>query len=240
MKKILCITVAVLLFLMPAENIIYGYKSTINDAAICSAQSTQNAHKRHENAGMKIALTFDDGPHPVYTPQILDILAEFGVKATFFVIGENAEYYPEIIERIVREGHEIGNHTYRHFHLKDLSPSQIKREIELCEKTIYEICEYRTKLFRPPEGYLSDAVCRLAEREDYSVILWSVDTHDWAHKLAGEIFENVKKRTRAGDIILMHDYIVKSTTPDALRLIIPYLIDEGNVFSTVSELIGSR
>lgn len=260
-RSALLFLTASLCLLLPGENTAFSVKSTdyipsavprqadatsVLSAGQCGlralevSQKPQVVYKKHENSGKKIALTFDDGPHPIYTPVILDILDRYKVKATFFVIGENALYYPDVVARIANEGHEIGNHTHYHRHLTDISPAQIRRDIALCEKTIYEICEYRTKLFRPPEGFMSDAICRLAQKDDYAVILWSIDTHDWSHKPAGQIYEGVKKRISSGDIILMHDYIAKSTTPDALRLIIPYLLEEGYQFVTVSELIGSK
>ncbi len=197
-------------------------------------------YTKKENKGKKIALTFDDGPHPVYTEKILDILLEYDIPATFFVVGENASLYPEIIIRTVNEGHEIGNHTYYHRHLSEMKTYQIKKEIQLCEKTIYEICEYKTKLFRPPEGILPDEICRYAAREDYTVVLWSIDTRDWAHTPVSVMVNTVETSISSGEIILMHDYIINSKTPEALKIIIPYLLREGYVFVTVSELIGSE
>ncbi len=193
-----------------------------------------------KNSAKKIALTFDDGPHPVYTEIILDILEEYSIPATFFVVGENADLYPEIILDIVNEGHEIGNHTYYHNHLSQMKTYQIKKEIQMCENAIYEICEYKTKLFRPPEGILPDVICKYAAKEDYTVILWSIDTRDWAHTPVSRMVDKVEKEIASGEIILMHDYVINSKTPDALRIIIPYLIEEGYKFVTVSELIGSE
>lgn len=194
---------------------------------------------RKQNTQMKIALTFDDGPHPVYTPEILDILDEYGIKATFFVVGENVDLYPQLIEREIAEGHELGNHTYTHCHLSKTAPNTIIKEMDACERAVYEICEYRTKLFRPPEGVLPETIREYALREDYSVILWSIDTYDWAHARVSDIRKNVLKNTDAGDIILMHDYVPDSITPKALREIIPALLDKGYKFVTVSELTGS-
>lgn len=208
--------------------------------AAVGVQSRAPVYKSKKNASQKIALTFDDGPHPVYTPKILDILNEYGIKATFFIIGQNAEYYPDVLRRIEAEGHEIGNHTYYHRHLNGLSPERIKSDITLCGKAIYDICGYPTTLFRPPEGVLPDSIRGYAEAEDYKVILWSVDTHDWTHRPAAEIFTVVKSKITSGDIILMHDYVTRSPTPGALRLIIPYLLEGGYRFVTVSELLESE
>lgn len=185
----------------------------------------------------RIALTFDDGPHPLYTAQILDILAEYDVRATFFVIGENADLYPELLQRTVTEGHEIGNHTQTH-PLKNLSSEQMEKELSDCETTIAEWIDCRPRLFRPPGGIISGTVTALAENHRYRVILWSIDTRDWAHTPVEQIAKTVLDDAGAGDIILMHDGIKSnSPTPQALRIVIPALLARGYRFVTVSELL---
>ena len=185
-----------------------------------------------------IALTFDDGPHALHTAEILDILAEYGVHATFFVIGENADRYPELLEREISEGHEVGNHTQSH-PLKNLPHEQMEAEISACEKTIGEWIDQGTHLFRPPGGIISQTVMTLAETHRYRVILWSIDTRDWAHPPIEQITKTVLEQVGAGDIILMHDGIEPpSPTPEALRILIPELLSRGYRFVTVSELLG--
>ena len=192
-----------------------------------------------QSSKKNIALTFDDGPHPVHTPEILDILAEYGIKATFFVIGENATWYGDLVKTEYESGHEIGNHTYsHHMNLKKLSYDGICAEIENAENVIYENIEYRTKLLRPPGGIYSDTLLRAAADNDYNIICWSVDTRDWAHTPTDEIVKNVLSSVKEGDIILFHDYVSgESPTPAALKQIIPTLLDEGYNFVTVSELM---
>ncbi len=205
--------------------------------------SAENAHKvyrRCTNDNMEIALTFDDGPHPRLTPEILDILNEYGVSATFFVVGENVANYPDAAMRIAKEGHEIGNHTYTHRHIQNMNKEQLACEIESCERQIIELTdeEYRTKIFRPPQGKVDSAVKELGEDMGYSVILWSIDTKDWAHTPVSKIVDNILCNVKSGDIILMHDYIgTNSPTPQVLRTIIPKLLEKGYKFVTVSELI---
>lgn len=195
----------------------------------------------HANEGAKIALTFDDGPHPRYTPEILSILREYGIHATFFVVGENVEFYPTVIGQILAGGHEIGNHTYDHNRVSGQPAKRIMEEIQRTESVVYELSDYRTKLFRPPEGTFNDRVVAVAVELDYQVILWNIDTRDWAHTPSEQIAENVLSHVKSGDIILMHDYIgCDSPTPDALRRIIPALLEEGYRFVSVSELIGSH
>lgn len=189
----------------------------------------------------KIALTFDDGPHPVYTPEILEILEEYGVHATFFVIGQNLEYYGELLNREIEAGHEIGNHTYSHRNLRTLTNEMIEQEIRETETAVYNRSEYKTQLLRPPGGKLGEELCRLAQENDYTVVCWSVDTLDWAHTPTEEIVENVLSSVEGGDIILFHDFVSgDSPTPEALRIIIPALLEDGYEFVTVSELIGAE
>lgn len=188
-----------------------------------------------------IALTFDDGPHPVYTPEILDILEEYGVKATFFTIGQNVEWYNDVFQMEYAAGHEIGNHTYSHLNLRKLPYKAVCREIERAENLVYESVEYRTRLLRPPEGAFGNDLCKAAAELDYTVICWSVDTLDWAHTPSDKIAENVLSSVKGGDIILFHDYIASdSPTPEALRMIIPALLEEGYNFVTVSELLNLK
>ncbi len=187
----------------------------------------------------RIALTFDDGPHPRYTEEILDILAEYDIKATFFVIGVNARNYPDTFQRMVDSGCEIGNHTMHHTDLSALNEADRKREIFLCEQTLFEMSGIRPRLLRPPAGKMSEGVTQTASGFGYDVVLWSVDTKDWASTSAEDIYRLVIRQVQGGDIILMHDYVSgKNTTCDSLRRIIPALLKEGYEFVTVSELIS--
>ncbi len=188
-------------------------------------------------SGAKIALTFDDGPHPTYTPQILDILKANDIKATFFVIGENAEKHPDIVKRIIAEGHEIGNHTYSHPHLKKIGDEELTLELKRTEALLTERFGYTPTLFRPPEGYCCAAVQQSSDRMGYSLTLWDVDTTDWAHNPSDNIIKTVLATVKDGSIILCHDFVTKpSPTPDAIKVLIPKLKAKGYEFVTVSEL----
>lgn len=190
--------------------------------------------------GQSIALTFDDGPHGEYTEQILDILAEYGVKATFFVIGENAERYPELIRRMKKEGHAVGNHTYRHRISCKKSGQDVLRELERTRDLLREL-GVEDPLFRPPGGAYDDHLLSCARALDYNVILWTVDPKDWCHPPAEQITKGVLDTVKSGDIVLMHDYVWgESHTPEALRQIIPALLKEGYSFKRVDELIRSE
>lgn len=207
---------------------------------VSGKEHASNVYHAHENSGMKIALTFDDGPHPYLTPKILDILKKYKVHATFFLVGENVKNYPDLAERILKEGHEIGNHTYTHGRVSERSFFEMRKEIELCESSIYEQTDYKTKIFRPPEGFLDDKIRAISKEMDYSVILWNIDTKDWAHESPAAICRNITDHISPGSIILMHDYIsFDSPTPEALELFLPILLERGYQFSVVSDLIGS-
>lgn len=197
-------------------------------------------HSNPSNGDKRIAFTFDDGPHPSQTKRILDILDAYGVKATFFMIGVNVENYPEAAKEVLRRGHEVGNHTYSHSHLNRLGEVRLSEELEKCEDVLADLCEYRPHLFRPPEGYISDGVLECAEQGDYSLILWSVDTRDWEVKNASRIVETVTSKIKGGDIILMHDYVYQSKTPEALEILLPKLLALGYQPVTVGELLGIR
>ncbi len=194
-------------------------------------RSVKNRHAR-------IALTFDDGPHPHLTHRILEILAQYDIKATFFMVGVNVENYPEAAREVLAAGHEVGNHTYSHSHMLHLSAEACADEMSRCEDALEELCEYRPHLFRPPEGALTDNVKHCSDVGDYALILWSLDTRDWEDKNAAHITERVLSSVCAGDIILMHDYIGhNSRTPEALERLIPELLARGYEFVTVSRLL---
>ena len=193
---------------------------------------------KNSDNSKKIALTFDDGPHPRYTPQILEILEEYGVTATFFVIGVNAENYPESLRLIAESGCEIGNHTYSHTRIDKISAEELEKEIEKCEKAIYSVTGKSTVLFRPPQGRVPKNLLAVSAKRGYNVVLWSIDTLDWSHNPSDNICSSVMENLRGGDIILMHDYVSgKNTTCEALRRLIPELLAKGYEFVTVSELL---
>ncbi len=190
--------------------------------------------------GHLIALTFDDGPHSEKTPEILDILKEFEIQATFFVVGENASKNETIVERICKEGHEIGNHTLTHKYLYGEGRNVVEREIDLCDDVIFNHSEYNSIVFRPPGGLYDADLTTVCMERGYSVVLWSIDTRDWAGTSAVNICKEIYDNIEDGSIILMHDYVCgESHTAEALRIAIPKLKKLGYRFVTVSELIGN-
>ena len=189
-------------------------------------------------AGKKIALTFDDGPHPRYTPQILEILDKYSVKATFFVIGINVKNYSKQFEMVLDNGHEIGNHTYSHNILKSMPKNKIEKELIDTETQVNKIREGNMRLLRPPGGLYDENLEKIAKDRESKIVLWAVDTLDWAHTSSAKIVKKVLKNVKDGDIILFHDYVSgEYNTPEALEIIIPILLEQGYEFVTVSELL---
>jgi len=196
------------------------------------------------SAGKVIALTFDDGPDPVQTVQILDELKKYGAKATFFVVGKRAERFPELIKREAAEGHEIGNHTYSHpFLTNNRSTESIRSEIAATQKVIKSINGKAPVLFRPPGGYYHERLVHVSLAEGCLPILWSwhQDTEDWKAPGVNRVVNKVLNNAREGDIVLFHDHVLGSmNTVDAIRKILPELSKRGYHFVTVSELLKLR
>jgi len=194
-----------------------------------------------------ISLTFDDGPHPDYTEQILEILAEKNVKATFFVTGENIEKYNSIAKRMIQEGHELGNHSYSHKNLIFKSPMTIKKEITFTDKLLRDVGCKGDIHFRPPFGRILLIAAFILSSLDKKVIMWSVPTKDYKEKDTSEILKKINRRIKPGAIIVLHDSgIVRNGKPvnrkqtvEAVKKIINNLQQKGYKFKTVSELINN-
>lgn len=180
----------------------------------------------------KIAITFDDGPHSVYTEELLDGLKERGVHATFFVTGEHAELHPEIIRRMSDEGHLIGNHTYSHIQLKDSNREEFREELIKTNEIISGITGKEVIYVRPPYGTWDK---KFETELNMFPVLWTVDPLDWCSTNVGNITSKVVSRAEENDIILMHDYY-ESTVTAALK-VIDQLQEEGYTFVTVEELM---
>lgn len=184
-----------------------------------------------------VALTFDDGPHETKTDEILSILDEYGVKATFFMVGKNVAEYPEIASRVIGMGHEVGNHTFSHKYLFSESLENIIDEIESENDLLLSISEYKPHFLRPPGGIYDCSVIKAAEKEEMVIAMWTIDTLDWCQRSTEDIVFEVLENVGDGDIILMHDYIYgTSHTAEALRIIIPELLKRGYSFVTLSDM----
>ena len=184
-----------------------------------------------------IALTFDDGPWPETTEQVLDILKQNNIKATFFMVGLHIKRHPELAKRVAQEGHTIGNHTWNH-PLQDVSLADAAYEIDGMEKLIYETTGVRTALFRPPGGRFNGGLATYARERKYATTLWSVDSEDY-YVSSPILIDNVLKNVQPGRIVLMHDGGGdRSATVKALPQIISALRQQGYRFVTVPELMA--
>ncbi len=180
----------------------------------------------------KIAITFDDGPHPYYTEQLLDGLKERGVKATFFVVGEHAALHPDIIKRMSEEGHLIGNHTYSHIQLQPGNREKFREELEKTNSVLQEITGKEVYYVRPPYGTWDK---ELESELNMIPILWNVDPMDWCSDNVSGIVKKVVSKAKEGAIILMHDYYETSVT--AALQIVDELQEAGYEFVTAEEII---
>lgn len=186
-----------------------------------------------------VAITFDDGPHPSYTPQILDILAKYNAKATFFVSGNKVKSNPGILMREIKEGHEIANHTYHHYYNKNMTAELLSSELDQTDKVIWDIAKYKPSLYRPVGGLHNDIIINTAVKKGYKVILWSwhQDPQDWKRPAPNKISTHIINSLRAGDIILLHDWSDRPQTVKALETTLDYLYKNGYECVTVSDLI---
>src|SRR6266436_4040043 len=203
----------------------------------------------HQGAGgeHQVAITFDDGPDPRWTPKILDILKAANVKAAFFLVGVNAERYPGLVRRIVNEGHEIGNHTYYHPNLALCWPEHVRLELNATQLLLETITGRATTLFRPP--YAADtgptqlselAPLKIAEDLNYLVVLENIDPQDWAKPGADIILQRIKQQRHDGSVILLHDAGGdRSQTVEALPRILDWLHTRGDTVVPLSTLLGT-
>jgi peptidoglycan/xylan/chitin deacetylase (PgdA/CDA1 family) len=187
-----------------------------------------------------IALTFDDGPDPKYTPQVLELFKQHGGHATFFEIGYRMEQYPEIVEQVVQAGHELGNHSMTHQYENKTGVKYMSLDIIKADQIIQKYQPDRLKLFRPPGGYIDAALLQETKQLGYKVVLWSYhqETKDYTLPGAQVIADHIIRNARNGDIVLLHDGGGdRSQTILALKSILPALKQKGFQFVTVSELL---
>ena len=182
-----------------------------------------------------VALTFDDGPNPATTNQALDTLSKYGIKATFFVLGKNVSGNEEILKRMKADGHVIGNHSWSHPILSQLSLDEAKKQITDTEDVLTKVLGSSSKLMRPPYGAITDDI---RNSLDLSFIMWDVDSLDWKNKNEASILTEIQREVKNGSIILMHD--IHAETVHALPKVIDYLKGQGYDFVTVPDLLDSR
>ncbi len=189
---------------------------------------------------MIVALTFDDGPSPTFTPQVLQTLEEHRVRATFFVVGMRVESFPDVVRAIANGGHELGNHTFSH-PLKQLNEAQFENELQRTHQIIQQVTGVTPKIYRPPGAYYNKTTLEVLKKHGYTMVLWSwwQNPKDYTNPGADVIAQRILAEPRNGDIIVLHDLGGnRSQTVEALPTIIKGLQEKGFAFVTVSELLS--
>jgi peptidoglycan/xylan/chitin deacetylase (PgdA/CDA1 family) len=197
------------------------------------------------DAARQIALTFDDGPNDPHTLDLLEVLAQHGAKATFFMIGRYVRLWPKIAEAVARAGHAIGNHTYSHPNLIFCPRARIRLELEECARALTDVVGEHSRLFRPPFGGRRPAVLQVARELGLQTVMWSAAGFDWKAKPAAGIEAQVARRARGGDVVLLHDgghlapHAGRAQTVIAARRLIQHYRERGFALVTVPEMMAS-
>jgi len=204
---------------------------------------------RVKSSDKLVALTFDDGPSPVWTPKILDELKTAGIKATFFMLGKHVEEYPDVARRVVSEGHEIGNHTYDHHVLIYYTMQELENELNNADRAIKEVTGVEARYFRPPKAWLTQEEKVKVKDMGYKVILWSLNSKDWVTFHDKQITSYILRHIQSGDIILFHDsggaFTAeggdRSQTVKTIPRLVKKLKERGYKFVTITQLLeGAR
>jgi len=235
------IIIAVIFLVVPA--LIVAVFAIFYDEAVIVRKGTIY---RGDASYKVVALTFDDGPSPIWTPKILDELKKSGVKATFFMLGQHVEKYPDIARRVVLEGHEIGNHTYDHHVLVYYKMDELEKEIKEAQSVIKNATGETTTYFRPPKAWLTSEEKKKIKELGYKIILWTLNSKDWVNFDDKYIVRYITKNIRPGDIILFHDgggaFSIEGGNRKETVKTIPRLVEKlrekGYKFLTITELLN--
>ncbi|ADQ14458.1 polysaccharide deacetylase family protein [Halanaerobium hydrogeniformans] len=214
------------------------FKENVERQAVKYADTFHLSARTEEKV---VALTFDDGPHPSYTEKILDILDEYEIKASFFMIGNRVGRYPGLVEKVANKGHYVGNHSYNHPNLSNMKDEAVfAEEIYPTSEIIEEVTGNYPKIIRPPYGSITDSQIEYLKEENWQIINWSVDTFDWKSELNDpqQMYEEIVKHHHPGMVILMHDSSGGSGNGlEMLPQLIETLHAKGYEFVTVKDLL---
>ncbi|MGE5531199.1 MAG: polysaccharide deacetylase family protein [Bacteroidota bacterium] len=218
------------------------YKSPLELQAQHETEIAKGLHYRKlmhgDPASRQIAITFDDGPHPQYTPKLLSILDQYHAKATFFLVGEKAEAAPDLVKAEVAAGHSVGNHTYHHVNLTKIPERLVATEILACGNVLKSITGTDAHLFRPPGGDYNSLVAETANGLDYTIVLWTDDPGDYASPGKRVIEQRTLDNLSPGGIILIHDGVQQ--TVDILPQLLQSLKDRGFECVTIDEMMKGK
>ncbi len=192
----------------------------------------------------RLALTFDDGPHPRHTPRLLDLLAAKDIRATFFVVGRRVRRFRDVLARVADAGHEIGNHGDHHVPLSILPPPLIRRELEVCGELVERVTGRRPRFMRPPMGWINDVVLCTARELGYEPVIGSIHPQDSRQPGLEVILRRVRRRIEPGAILILHDGgwrigADRGQTIEATDILTDELLAAGYRFETLSELAGT-
>lgn len=209
-------------------------RSYLNERILCEVKTRER----------RIALTFDDGPHPRHTPALLDMLGAKGIRATFFVVGRRVERFAQVLERTATEGHEIGNHTRHHLPLSLLHGGLIRRQIASTERLIVDATGRRPRFLRPPMGWFNNRVLSVAREMGYDPVIGSIHPRDSRSPGVDVILNHIRPRVEPGAIIILHDggwslRVDRRQTIEATDRITDELLADGYRFDTLSELAAA-
>jgi len=181
---------------------------------------------RKSHDAKTIYLSFDDGPHPIHSNSVMDILAQFDIKATFFLVGANIEKNMDTARRMLREGHLLGNHTYTHKVLTRIPMAERILEIDRCQKIIEGLQHPTIRIFRPPQGLVNLKDMIYLRRQKYKTLLWTIDSNDY--HLVGDFESHLRRLTKINNVILFHDD--NNACIEPLKKLLPLWIDQGYQF----------
>ncbi|GHO50912.1 polysaccharide deacetylase family protein [Ktedonospora formicarum] len=256
MKKMILTTLVLIICLGAWASYVITYPDTVQKAGAQTASTPTptpvedktkpispkmkaNVFSQGSDAVNEIALTFDDGPSPTYTAQILDILQRYQIKATFFCIGQQVQEFPALVQQEFQDGEIVGNHTWSHPDLTTLSVQDINSQMQMTSNQIKNATGITPVLFRPPYGAIDDKVKEQSDGLNMTPVLWSIDTTDWQMPGVDAIVNNVVSNVGNGSIILMHDGGGdRSQTIAALPRIITALQQRGFRIVTIPELMA--
>lgn len=249
MRKITCIVlffflawgVGCVIMKKPLCNPLFAFAKQV-PVSLSSLQSYPgNMVFSGSRAKRQIALTFDDGPDLLFTPQILNVLKAHHVHATFFLMAERAQKYPQIVRRIKNEGHAVGGHTYSHLNLLKAKSDRFEWEMKKSEEVLRPLLGYNPRLFRPPYGAATKQQLKWLHKHGYTVVHWDVDSLDWKQLSAKQITQNILRQAKPGSIILLHSASGKggdlTGTVQALPGVIKALKAAHLEFVTVPEIL---